>query len=289
MNVAALFELFDIPYTGSSALTLGLALNKALTKDVLCAHGIQTPAHVVINQDQDPVTTHHLSFPLIVKPIAEDASIGIDDAAVVNDAVALAERVRFVWREFGQPALVEEFIAGREFNVSVLATSPTDFVTLPIGEISFEGLPEGRPRIVGYEAKWDPESASYKGTVPVCPATIDVEMAERIRRIALTTARAIGLRDYGRIDLRLRERDQALFVLEVNANPDLTDDAGFLRSARASDRTYQDIIREVIERAIERDDGLLAETPNTGQACQSLGLRPQRTTRDVTKGAVGTL
>jgi D-alanine-D-alanine ligase len=263
MNVAALFELFGIPCTGSSALTLGLTLNKALTKDVLSAHGIQTPAHVVVGPGQDPAAAHRLGFPLIVKPVAEDASIGIDDAAVVNDAVALAERVRFVWREFGQAALVEEFIAGREFNVSVLATSPTEFVALPIGEISFAGLAEGRPQIFGYEAKWDAGSASYKGTVPRCPATIDEGTADRIRRVALAAARAVGLRDYGRIDLRLRHDDQALFVLEVNANPDLNDDAGFLRAARASGRTCQSTVCEILDQAFGRNGRVRSEASSS--------------------------
>jgi D-alanine-D-alanine ligase len=179
---------------------------------------------------------------------------------------------------------VEEFIAGREFNVSVLATSPTEFVALPIGEISFDGLAEGRPRIFGYEAKWDAGSASYKGTVPRCPARIDEGSADRIRRVALAAARAVGLRDYGRIDLRLRHDDQALFVLEVNANPDLNDDAGFLRAARASGRTYKDIIQEVVERTIERSEWPLVEAPTLGQTWQPR----QRDTSQATRLAVGT-
>jgi D-alanine-D-alanine ligase len=218
MNVAALFELLGIPYTGCPALTLGLSLNKPLAKAILIANGIRTPAYAVVDQGQDLFAARRLKFPLIVKPVAEDASIGIDDGAVVNDMAALAERVKFLWRQFRQPALIEEFIAGREFCVSVLAMSPTEFAALPIVEISFDRLPPDRPQIFGYEAKWDP-TASFNHTVATrCPAKIDDKTADEIRRLALQVARTVGLRDYGRVDFRLRESDQTLFVLEVNPN-----------------------------------------------------------------------
>ena len=256
MNVAALFELYGIAHTGCPALTLGLSLNKPLTKAVLAASGIRTPAYTVLHQGQDPSTVHDLTFPLIVKPVAEDASIGIDDGAVVNDMGALAERVRFLWREFRQAALVEEFIAGREFCVSVLAVSPTDFVTLPIVEISFDRLPAGRPHIFGFDAKWNP-AAPFNLTIATrCPARIDKKTADEIRRVALDVARTVGLRDYGRVDFRLRESDHALFVLEVNPNPDLSDECAFMRAARASGRTTEGTICEIVERAIERCDWL---------------------------------
>lgn len=252
MNVAALFELHGIAYTGSPALTLGLSLNKPLTKAILIANGIRTPAHTVVYQDQDPFAARHLTFPLIAKPVAEDASIGIDDGAVVNDMAALAERVKFLWREFRQPALVEEFIAGREFCVSVLAVSPTDFIALPIVEISFDGLPAGRPQIFGYDAKWNPAAPFNLAIATRCPARIDKKTADEIRHVALDVARTVGLRDYGRVDFRLREGDRALFVLEVNPNPDLSDECAFMRSAQASGRTTAGTICEIVERAIER-------------------------------------
>lgn len=260
MNVAALFELLGIAYTGCPALTLGLSLNKPLAKAILTANGIRTPEYVVVDQGQDTCAARHLTFPLIAKPIAEDASIGIDDGAVVNDMAALAERVKFLWREFRQPALVEEFIAGREFCVSVLAVSPTDLVALPIVEISFDRLPAGRPQIFGYEAKWDP-TAPFNHTIATrCPARIDDKTADEIRCVALDVARTVGLRDYGRVDFRLRERDRALFVLEVNPNPDLSDECAFMRAARASGRTTEGTICEIVERAIERCDWLPRKT-----------------------------
>ena len=252
MNVAALFELLELPYTGSSAFTLGLLLNKPMAKAVLAANGIRTPAYVVVETGQDVSASRGLTFPLIVKPVAEDASVGIDDGSVVNDESALAERVRFVCREFGQPALVEEFISGREFNVSLLATSPCEFTPLAICEIVFDMLPAGRPRILGYDAKWNPASAFNHAKATRCPAQIDAEIADRIRQMSLDVARVVGLRDYGRVDLRLRESDQALFVLEVNPNPDLSRDCAFMRAARLTGRSYRRTIGEIVERAIER-------------------------------------
>ena len=251
MNVAAIFELYGISFTGSSALSLGLALDKGLSKAVFAAQGVPTPLYMRFESDAD-ATVPGFSFPLIVKPVAEDASIGIDDGAVVHDAAALEARLRFVWRTFDQAALVEEFIAGREFNVSLLATSPWEFRVLPIAEIEFDELPRGRPRIVGYEAKWSEGSAAYRGTTVQCPALLDADTAARIGQAALAAARAVGMRDYGRIDLRVRESDQAVFVLEANPNPDIGPQAGFLRAAAAAGIGMQEVILEIVNRTIER-------------------------------------
>ena len=252
MNVAALFELLGIAYTGCPALTLGVSLNKPMAKSLLDASGIRTPAYAVLRPGQDCSAAGHLTFPLIVKPVAEDASIGIDDGAVVHDMPALAQRVKFLWREFRQAALVEEFIPGREFCVSLLAASPIEFTTLPLVEISFDDLAPGRPQIFGYDAKWDPEAPFNHMIATRCPAKIDRKTGDEIRRVALDVARTMGLRDYGRVDFRLRESDNALFVLEVNPNPDLSDECAFMRSARASGRTTGGTICEIVDRAIER-------------------------------------
>lgn len=252
MNVAAIFELYGIPFTGSSALSLGLALDKGLSKAVFAAQGVPTPPYLRFEPGADAVLCG-LSLPLIVKPVAEDASIGIDDGAVVHNAAALEARVRFVWRAFDQAALVEEFIEGREFNVALLATSPSEWRVLPIAEIAFDELPQGRPRIVGYEAKWSEGSAAYRGTNVQCPALLDADTVARIGQTALAAARAVGMRDYGRVDLRLRERDQSIFVLEANPNPDLGPQAGFLRAAAAAGFGMHEVIIEIVNRAIERN------------------------------------
>jgi D-alanine-D-alanine ligase len=252
MPVAGVYELFGIPYTGSSALTLGIALNKGLSKDIFFARGISTPRHRVMSDVRRAIHADDLRFPLIVKPVREDASIGIDAKSIVNDANELQERVDFVVREFSQPALVEEYIDGRELNIGVIGDPEGEMETLPISEILFDQLPDGEPRIVSYEAKWVEESPLFKRTVPVCPADLPAALAKDARELALEAARSIGLRDYGRVDLRLRESDNALFVLEANPNPDISEDAGFMRAAHASGRSYAGMINEIVDLAMLR-------------------------------------
>jgi D-alanine-D-alanine ligase len=232
--VAALVELLGIACTGSPALALGMALDKHLAKVVFEGHGIRTPAHIVATPQDGCPGWQHLQFPLIVKPLTEDASIGIDDGAVVDDAAAMLARVHHVWREHGQPALVEEFIDGREFNVSLLARPGGDFEVLPIGEIRFDTLPAGRRRVLDYDAKWNPGATFRQSDAALCPAPLDTVAAGRMARSAIAAATVLGARDYVRVELRQRDTDGELFVIEVNPNPDLSDGCEFLRSARAA-------------------------------------------------------
>jgi D-alanine-D-alanine ligase len=250
MNVAAMYELFGIAYTGTPTLALGLALDKAMTKSIFVATGVPTPRHQLFHRDDERVDSR-LRFPLIVKPVHEDASIGIDANSIVRDSDSLRRRVHFILNEFEQPALAEEFINGRELNVAVVGTSDGDLTTLPISEITFHNVPEGQPHIVSYEAKWVEESPLYKTTIPECPARLPEQVEVDARRIALDAARAIGLRDYGRVDMRLDGANN-LFVLEANPNPDISEDAGFMRAAYTSGRTYAGTINEILDLAIER-------------------------------------
>jgi D-alanine-D-alanine ligase len=258
MNVPAFFELFDVPCTGSSPLTLGVAQNKALAKAVLRSHGIPTPMDVVVAPGEGLAEAAKLLFPLIVKPVAEDASLGIDDGAVVHDAAALAARIRFVWREFGQAALVEAFIEGREFHVSLIAKSPSEFIVLPISEVDFGALKPGRPRILGYESKWGDGLDRDRAPAICGPAQLDARSAATIARHVIAAARAVNLCDYGRVDLRVSAHESAPFVLEVNPNPDLNPDCAFASAALASGRSYGDTIREIAARAMERAGGMPA-------------------------------
>jgi len=253
MNVAALYELLAIPFTGSPARTLALSLNKEHAKAIFRASGLLTPRHAVFHPRR-PMSAHNLSFPLIVKPLCEDASIGIDDDSVVDTEQDMHRRVRFIWTAFEQPALVEEFIDGRELNVAVLATSADELVALPVSEIVFGELPR---RIVGYEAKWMVDSPRYQATTPRCPADLPPALTAAAQAMALQAARALGLRDYGRIDLRVRE-DGAVFVLEANPNPDIGFDSGFVRASAAGGRTHATVISGILARAAER--GGLAAT-----------------------------
>jgi D-alanine-D-alanine ligase len=190
-----------------------------------------------------------VSFPLIVKPAHEDASVGIDDSSVVYNLADLRKRVRFIHTEYDQPALAEEYIDGRELNVAILGNNPP--AALPISEIDFSGLTEGMHKIVSYEAKWIHGTVAYEGTRGVCPAVLPAPLEARIKETALRAYSLIGCRDYARVDFRLT-KDGIPYVLEVNPNPDISDDAGFARSARAQGYTFAEIVGKIVESALER-------------------------------------
>ncbi|MEK6571702.1 MAG: ATP-grasp domain-containing protein [Bacteroidota bacterium] len=250
MHVAGIFELLGLCYTGSRPLTLGLALNKIRVKEILSYHGINSPKFLVYYNLAEVVEDDFsLHFPVIVKPSNEDASTGIEANSVVESFVTLKKRVRSVFQQYDQPALVEEFIDGRELNVSIIGNRrPT---ILPISEIDFSTLPPDLPRILTYGGKWLKGTVAYNGTKGVCPAVLPPSVETKLKETALRVFRLLECRDYARVDFRL-SRGNVLFVLEVNPNPDISDDAGFARSAKASGRTYTQVLQKIIEYALER-------------------------------------
>lgn len=249
MNVAAMLELFGLEFTGSGPMALGIALNKGLTKDILIRRAIPTPGHFVAGELPVAVPGG-LRFPFIVKPLREDASIGIEADAVVNTIEELEKRVEHVLDHYYQPAIVEEYIEGREFNISVLGNGPLKRA-LPPSEIDFTGYPEGAPRICCYEAKWITQSPLYINSPPVCPANVTEREASVLSEIALNAYDAIGCRDYARVDMRLGT-DGAVRVIEVNPNPDISTDAGLARAARSSGLEYHQLIGEIVRVAAAR-------------------------------------
>lgn len=249
MHVASMFELLEIPYTGAPPLTLGLALNKVRVKEILAYHGLPTPRFQLYKTATRIAPDDHLDFPLIVKPSREDASIGIDSESVVTTLAELRRRVRYVIEQFDQPALVEEFIDGRELNVAIMGN--TKPLVLPISEIDMSTLPKHYHRIISYNAKWMKGTEEYAHTRGVCPARIPAALESRLKEMALTAYSAIGCRDYARVDFRLSKENKP-YILEVNPNPDLTDDAGFARSAKAYGLTFEEMIGTIVEHALER-------------------------------------
>ena len=250
MHVAGLYEIMGVPYTGASAFALGSCLSKVRTKEILTAHNLPTPRFAVFQHLNDmPGEDFDLRFPLIVKPAREDASIGIENSSIVDSLAALRKRIRHIFQEFDQPALVEEYIDGRELNVAIMGNKRP--IVLPISEIDFSGLPADYPRIVSYNAKWMEGTPEYVGTQGLCPAQIPIETEKRAKEIALKAFRVMGLRDYGRVDIRLDKQGE-LHILEVNPNPDISDDAGFARSARSYGMTFDEIISRIVQYAWER-------------------------------------
>jgi D-alanine-D-alanine ligase len=249
MHVAGLYDLLGIPYTGSNALTLGLALNKARVKDILLANNLPTPRYQLIKSPMKIVLNEDLRYPLMVKPSSEDSSVGISTNSVVENAADLKKQVRYIIEQFDQPALVEEFIDGRELNVAILGNRKE--IILPISEIDMSTLPKSYRRIITYNAKWVKGSEEYECTNGVCPAKIPQETEILLKEYALKAYRLLGCRDYARIDFRLNNDNQP-YLLEVNPNPDISDDAGFARSARGYGYKFDELITKIVECALER-------------------------------------
>jgi D-alanine-D-alanine ligase len=248
MNVVGLLELLGIPYTGAPPMALANCQNKALAKRMLNALGIKTPKFAIVKKVEKSYA-RGLKFPLIVKPAFEDASVGIENDSIVLNKKQLTNRVEYVLDYFLQPALIEEFIDGRELNVAVLGGKiPT---TLPISEIDFTEMPDHLYNIVSYQAKWDPHNEAYHKTIPVCPARLPKRIENKAFSIALKAFQVMGCRDYARVDMRL-DKNKELYVLEVNPNPDLTEGAGFMRSAEAAGYPYERALKKIISFAWSR-------------------------------------
>jgi D-alanine-D-alanine ligase len=244
--VPLVLELLNIPFTGSPPEVLAFALRKDRVKQRLEAAGIPTPRGQVLTRPDDPCD---LAFPLIVKPVREDGSAGITHASVVGNARELARVVESLVTSFRQPALAEEYVDGREFNVAMLG-HPTPRV-LPLSEIDFTGLPDGVPRIVSYDAKWTSGSVDDLGTVPVMHPSLPNAVAARVRRVAADAFRAVGVRDYGRVDVRLAASGVP-YVVDVNPNCDLSPHAGMARAAAAVGIDYSDLAGLLVRYALRR-------------------------------------
>ena len=248
MNIPALLDLLHIPYTGSPPLTLGLCQDKGKVKDILRSQGIQTPRYKIFNQPLNHIKGN--IFPMIVKPLHEDGSLGISEKSVVFDDEALERQIQYVIEKYHQPALVEEFIEGRELNVSLIEANGKVEV-LPISEIDYSELPEGMAKICGYEAKWVPESLEYQRSKPICPAPLEGVMKKRVEHIAVRVFKLFGCRDYGRVDLRV-DREGKIYVIELNPNPDISPQSGMTRAIEAQGLAYEEFIGGLLERALQR-------------------------------------
>lgn len=253
MHVAGIYELLNISYTGSGPWTLGTCLNKARTKEIMQFNGIPTAKFKLVESVEElNEQTLGLSFPIIVKPSAEDASVGIDNKSIVTTFAGLKERTAFIINKFREAALIEEYIEGRELNVAVMGNDPAE--VLPISEIDFSGLPADYPKIVTYDAKWMDGTAEFVGTKGVCPAVLPPEVELEVKEAARRAYKLMECRDYARVDIRL-SKELKPFVLEVNPNPDLSSDAGFFRSIKTSGLSYAEGIAKIVGFAASRVKG----------------------------------
>ena len=249
MNVAAYMDLIGLPYTGAGPHASFLAQDKATAKKMFAFHGIRTPYFATAyrgNIDH----AHDVKFPLIVKPQLEDGSIGIDAAAVVNGVKELMERVQYVQNEFDSPALIEEYIEGREIYAAILGSYERTEV-LPLVELDLSQLPEGVPRIASRDVKFERDSHAYKVTKSAIVENLDEETTQKLSDTAIAAYRAVKLRDYGRIDMRLTA-DGEVYVIEANPNPWLSSKHEFAMAAKKSGRSYTELIKNIVELALER-------------------------------------
>jgi D-alanine-D-alanine ligase len=246
MHVAALYDLLGLVYTGAAPLSLGLTQDKARTKDLLSRHQLPTPRYCLVKLGEHFPKVKDLVYPLIVKPRWEDASQGISNESVVENQKELAARIDYVHRTYQQGALVEEFIEGREINAAILGNGPHD--VLPLSEITFH--PDLARPIVSFEGKWLEQSQQYRMTEPVCPAPLKARNEMLVRDVALRAYKLLECRDYARVDIRLR--DGVPYILEVNANPDISPDAGLARSAGVAGFSYPQMIERILTIACKR-------------------------------------
>ncbi|HEY0194517.1 MAG TPA: hypothetical protein VGC42_25570 [Kofleriaceae bacterium] len=254
-NVPALFELLDVQYTGNRPGPLSLCQKKPLAKALLASSGLPVPRGIVVERTTERAArvpaSLELRYPMIVKPAHDDASGGIDSGSVVHDRAQLEARVHHLLDTRSAAVLVEEFIAGREIHCAILGDE-----ALPLYEMQFkDGLDDdGRtlPHIITYRAKWDPYSRDHYAVESKCPADLGADQVAEIQDLALRAFRAIGCRDYARVDMRLDAATGKAYILEVNPNPDLSDTCAFAACVRASGRTYGQAIDELVRLAVER-------------------------------------
>jgi D-alanine-D-alanine ligase len=247
--IAAVLEMHGYAHTGSPPTALLVARNKSLTKKILAYHGIRVPTFAEFHPGDELVRPSELRFPLIVKPLLEDASVGIAQASVVENDDTLAERVRYIHEKFTQAAIVEELVEGRELYAGLIGNDKVQ--VLPLVELTF-GEPEtSEHRIATYKAKWDEEYRKRKKIRNVFAKGLPEELTTKISDICTTAFHALWLQDYGRVDLRLAHDDE-VYVLEVNPNPFLAVENEMADAAEKAGLKYNEFIQRIVDEAVAR-------------------------------------
>lgn len=253
-TLAGLLELYMLPYTGADLLALASCLYKHRSKDILIGRGIATPPFRLLEpRTLDDPSLDGLDYPWFLKLAHEDASVGITEQNLVKTPSALRDRARTLMQEFSQPVLAERYVDGREINVTLLGNGH-DLRVLPLHEIDFAAMPPDRPRIVSYAAKWDEQHVDYEGTKPVPLRDASPALVAEVESIARAAWHALGLRDYGRVDLRV-DGDGRPWVIDVNPNCDISPDAGVARSAQVAGISYVALIDMIARIAWKRTLG----------------------------------
>ncbi len=245
IDIVEQMEEQDIHFTGAGTYALKACIDKSVTKAELQKYGIPSPVYDVFNPGDRILT--RCKFPIIVKPVHEDGSVGISKNSIAYDGTRLASLVERIHKLYHQAALVEEYIDGREINAAILGNG-NDAIVLPLSEITYAS--QDGPKILTFKGKWEARSAEYRDSRGKCPCNIEPDVEARIKETALKAYHILRCRDYARVDFRLR--DNIPYVLEVNPNPCLNpQDAGFARSGRAAGFTYTELINRILEVSVK--------------------------------------
>lgn len=252
-QIPAMLDMLNIPYTGSDALTLGICLDKARTKEILSYHKIPN-AKFTVAEKLNSFSENGFSYPLIVKPVNEGSSKGIFSSSFVNDSSELFSEIERVTTEYNQSALIEEFLPGREFTVAIIGNG-RDATVLPIIEIKYEDFPKDVKPLYSYEAKWILDTKDNVFDVFECPAKIDEKLENKIKSTALNTYQILNCKDWSRIDIRL-DRNGMPNIIEINPlpgiMPDPNENSSFPKAARAAGMDYNQMILSVLHTAAKR-------------------------------------
>lgn len=246
VKVIRLLERMGFRHTGAAADSIELCIDKPLSKARLIQNQVPTPRYQVFNRAEG---TFNLEFPVIVKPSVEDASMGIDLDSVVTNRESLFHRIQYITEKYEQPAMVEEFIAGRELAVSMLGNETIE--VLPIAEEDFSFVTNPLERLLTYDSKWVVDSPYFQNIPARVPANLNRRQLQVVKKVAEDSFRAMGLRDFGRVDIRYL--NGIPYIIDVNELPDLSTDSGFWNSARATGMTYPQMIERILTLALKRE------------------------------------
>ena len=252
-QIPAMLDMLNIPYTGSDALTLGICLDKARTKEILSYYKVPNAKFLLVDK-YTPLSNHSIEFPSIVKPVSEGSSKGIFNSSLVKNYDELNAEIKRVVDEYNQPAIIEEFLPGKEFTVAIIGNGDNTEV-FPIVEIKYENFPDNVEHLYSYEAKWILDTKDNVFDVFECPAAIDNDLEKQIKDAALRTYKVLRCKDWSRIDIRL-DKNGTPNVIEINPlpgiMPDPNENSSFPKAARAAGINYNEMIQRVLFEACRR-------------------------------------
>jgi D-alanine-D-alanine ligase len=246
VKVIRLIERMGFKHTGAAADSIEMCINKPVSKELLLHSGVPTPRYQVFERAEGDF---HLEFPVIVKPSVEDASMGIELDSVVCNQENLFRKISYIVEKYDEAAIVEEFITGRELAVSMLGNEVIE--VLPIAEEDFSWVANPLEQLLTYESKWVIDSPYYQNIPARVPAVLTAREQQAIRKAAKGSFRAIGLRDFGRVDIRFK--DGIPYIIDINELPDLSTEAGFWNSAHAAGMSYPQMIERILHHALQRE------------------------------------